>query len=205
MHHHGRLTKYARMRILEITDLSFNDILDIVCDPARHVLLNTDRPGIVGKLFYSTEDERFFVAVCDEKDGTVITLITAMRVAYFRRQITKEMRGQLRRPITLVPPSHPVIRVTAEVSSGENQNQIPVWRAPSEDYLNSDGSIVTNPDDLIRNKKFIEDVREAVREHVLNKDLPLVRLYIRIGKKGPWVRVEKENLSLFIAPSLFLS
>ena len=76
MHKGATFTQHGHGRIAR-TNLSKTEIVAILDDPRKYVLLgrNLDDDPALYKLFYSTFDNRCFVAVQNQKTGQVITLL----------------------------------------------------------------------------------------------------------------------------------
>lgn len=91
------LSDHAIDRIKERTRLCADDVAAIMFNNA-YVNLGS-KPGIlkVHRLFFSTPDENFFVAICDELNGGVITVIPLEYQDNSYWKVTEEQKAEARK------------------------------------------------------------------------------------------------------------
>jgi hypothetical protein len=159
----------------------------------------------VHRLFYSCDDNLFFVAIQDEKSKTVVTILpidyyvnlfwavpqSLMKEAselvssyHYKFEITNNMQGALQQDIEL-PRLFKISGTYLTREGSQKSVNLGLW--PTETY---GGSFVN----LFRDDKFIQEVQNRFNQIKTSSDY-LIGLKIRLGKKGDLIRVDLEQVN----------
>lgn len=91
------LTAHARARLAERSNLSGESLIEMFNRQlGRKVGCTTQRSHLAHRLFWSHEDDAFFIAIQDVVTGDVVTIVTeAMYENWYQGQITESQRRKV--------------------------------------------------------------------------------------------------------------
>lgn len=207
----ARFTRHAFDRVTERLSLTHDEVAEILDTGNTLPIAKEQSSSRVHYLFYSTIDEQCFVAVQDERDGTVVTILPPDYVNRYKLslQTIQEFIGPKQaKPVLPVttPAAEPAKEVVVVQPGQYAQNyvfKLHFWnektrrmrhtllRFPIEKYPQH----VDNMQALVREPEVITELRVTIMTE-LKPDEYFSFLHVQMGKKGDPQHVEHGHMNL---------
>ena len=186
-------TRHAYDRADERSSMTLDEIAELL-DSKFSVIINSEKgTNRAHHLYYSVKDNKYFVAVRDEKKLEVVTLLTVLYYEQLNSVIPIPFLKQAR---ALVDPEAlaamqaqkakpPVNNATSFKVSGGYINDL------GQPFLANLGTFPGTPYDLsmekmVKDEEFLQEVHSRFKKKVPTYDM--FELYIKLGKKGECIR-----------------
>ena len=178
-----RFTRHATDRVLGRLTLTFEEVSHIL-EKEQYVLIGRDRDSSrVHKLFYSELDSFWFVAIQDEADGMVVTILP---IDYHNRWRIADETLQQARMLREGPPKPPQKPVPKETVGVVKFGAIIETKKGNRRHVKL-GSFPKKPgssgEDLLADHHVVARVRQTLSEQIREGET-LISCTLRIGNRG---------------------